>query len=89
MARPSFVRGQLPVVPAGLDRWKKQTQSNPLKVKLLESIRYTVYEKSKPIDVNCHWFNHLRGKKVGFSRNMNGAMGSQVPIQEQWRVASG
>lgn len=39
---------------------KKQTQSNPLRVSRVDSERYAILNKNKPIEVKCLFPNELR-----------------------------
>jgi hypothetical protein len=83
MARSPYVRGQLPVVPAGRDRPKKQSQSKPLTSSAVESIRYAISEQNKAIDVNRLFFNYLCRQKADFSRRMNGARAHKSRMGEE------
>jgi len=82
MARPAYVRGQLPVVPTGDWRRKKRTQTNPLSLNTLESVTYSTSKQNEPIDVNSLYFNFLQGKKADFLRNMNGAQAHYSRLAE-------
>jgi len=73
MTRPPYVGGQLSVVATPDQQWKKRTQTNPLRLNILESVVYDTSEQNEPIEVKSLYFNLLQTKKADFSRNMNGA----------------
>lgn len=52
---------------------RKQTQTNPLDLSVVEPDRYDISHQNKPIVVNSSSFMGLRRKKADFWRKMNGA----------------
>jgi len=53
------------------ERSKKRTQTNPLRLSVFESERYSSFDKNEPIDVKTHVYNHLQLKNGLFLKNMD------------------
>jgi len=66
---------------------KKQTQPNPLRLSLIDSVRYLTFEKTKPIGIKCLIFNLLKQKKAVFLKKMDQIVGSLSPISQNRTLA--
>jgi len=60
-------------------RQQKRTQTNPLRLRLLESVRYFVFGENEPIDVKWPFCNDLERKKARFLKNMDEMLIVTIP----------